>query len=166
MNHRIIEWPGLKRTTMIIEFQAMCRVTNHQTRLPRATSSLALNASRDGASTTSLGNLFQRVTTLCMKNGPSHRCYLSPADPMWPSPWLQLSQHCSNTALYCRAQPPGGHCSTQSPWAHLPQHSCLTAGCSLRTVFLAQGCSCRGISGLQLLQTSSTAAPWAPLHRL
>ena len=36
---------------------AMCRVSNHQTRLPRATSSLALNASRDGASTASLGNL-------------------------------------------------------------------------------------------------------------
>jgi len=32
----------------------MCRVTNQQTRLPRATSSLALNASRDGAPTTSL----------------------------------------------------------------------------------------------------------------
>ena len=47
---------------------AMCRVVNHQTRLPRATSSLALNASRDGASTTSLGNLFQCVTTLCVKN--------------------------------------------------------------------------------------------------
>jgi len=43
---------------------AMCRVDNHQTRLPRATSSLALNASRDGTSTTSLGNLFQCVTTL------------------------------------------------------------------------------------------------------
>ena len=32
-NHRIIiiEWPGLKRTTMIIQFQppAMCRVANH-----------------------------------------------------------------------------------------------------------------------------------------
>jgi len=39
-------------------------MANHQTRLPRATSSLALNASRDGASTTSLGNLFQCVTTL------------------------------------------------------------------------------------------------------
>jgi len=26
----------------------MCRITNHQTRLPRATSSLALNACRDG----------------------------------------------------------------------------------------------------------------------
>ena len=41
-NHRIIEWPGLKRTTVIIEFQppAVCRVANHQTRLPRATSSL------------------------------------------------------------------------------------------------------------------------------
>ena len=30
----------------------MCRVANNQTRLPRATSSLALNACRDGASTT------------------------------------------------------------------------------------------------------------------
>jgi len=37
---------------------AKCRVANQQTRLPRATSSLALNASRDGASTASLGNLF------------------------------------------------------------------------------------------------------------
>jgi len=36
----------------------VCRVTNQQTRLPRATSSRALNASRDGASTASLGNLF------------------------------------------------------------------------------------------------------------
>ena len=45
----------------------MCRVANHQTRLPRATSSLALNASRDEASTTSLGNLFQCVTALCVK---------------------------------------------------------------------------------------------------
>ena len=32
--------------------------------LPRATSSLALNASRDGASTTPIGNLFQCVSTL------------------------------------------------------------------------------------------------------
>ena len=41
---------------MLIQFQppAVCRVTNQQTRLPRATSSLALNACRDGASTTSL----------------------------------------------------------------------------------------------------------------
>jgi len=36
--------------------------------LPRATSSLALNVSRDGASTASLGNLFQYVTTLWVKN--------------------------------------------------------------------------------------------------
>jgi len=33
---------------------AMCRVANQQPRLPRATSSLALNACRDGASTASL----------------------------------------------------------------------------------------------------------------
>ena len=51
---------------MIIKFQApaMCRVANHQTKLP----SRALNASRDGASTTSLGKLLQCVTTLCVKN--------------------------------------------------------------------------------------------------
>ena len=50
INHGIIEWPGLKRTTMFIQFQplAMCKVTNQQTRLPRATSSLAWNACRDG----------------------------------------------------------------------------------------------------------------------
>ena len=55
---------------MIIQFQspAMCRFANHQIRLPRATSSLALNASSNGASTTFLGNLFQCVTTLCVKN--------------------------------------------------------------------------------------------------
>jgi len=37
--HRITEWPGLKRTTVTIQFQppAMCRLANHQTRLPRAT---------------------------------------------------------------------------------------------------------------------------------
>ena len=60
VSHRILEWPGLKRTTVLIQFQppAMCRVANQQPRLPRATSSLALNACRDGASTASLGNLF------------------------------------------------------------------------------------------------------------
>jgi len=40
----------------------MGRVANYQTRLLRDTSSLALNASRDGASTTTLGNLFQCFT--------------------------------------------------------------------------------------------------------
>ena len=71
LNFRFIEWPGLKRTTMLMQFQppAMCRVANQQTRLPRATSSLALNASRDGASkllyyyiyTTSLTSLKARI---------------------------------------------------------------------------------------------------------
>jgi len=65
----IIEWPGLKRTIMISSFNpnATGRVTSHQTRVTshtRATSSLALNASRFRASTTSLANLFQCVTTL------------------------------------------------------------------------------------------------------
>jgi len=61
-NHRITEWPGLKRTTMLNWFQppAMCRVANQQPRLPRATYSLALNACRDGASAASLGNLEEK----------------------------------------------------------------------------------------------------------
>ena len=44
---------------MLIEFQppALCRVANQQPRLPRATSSLALNACRDGAPTASLTRL-------------------------------------------------------------------------------------------------------------
>jgi len=46
----------------------VCRVANQQTRLPSATTSLALHACRDGASTASLGNLFQCVTTLWGKN--------------------------------------------------------------------------------------------------
>ena len=67
--HRIIEWPGLKRTTMIILFQppAMCRVTNHQTRLPRATSSLALNGSRDGANAVRDGTNISRRHPLFSK---------------------------------------------------------------------------------------------------
>ena len=54
---------------MIIEFQPPCYVQGRQPPHQAAQShSLALNASRDGESTTSLGNLFQCVTTLCVKN--------------------------------------------------------------------------------------------------
>jgi len=59
-NHRTTERPGLQRPTVLTQYHppAMCRVANQQPRLPSATSSLALNACRDGASTASLGNLF------------------------------------------------------------------------------------------------------------
>ena len=56
---------------MLIQFQppAMCRVANQQPRLPRATSSLALNACRDGASTASLGNPFSASPpSICLQN--------------------------------------------------------------------------------------------------
>ena len=42
----------------------------YSTRLPRAPSNLALNTSRDRASTTSRGSLFQHLTTLLVKNFP------------------------------------------------------------------------------------------------
>ena len=55
---------------MIIQFQPLCYVQGRQPADQAAQShiSLALNASRDGASTTSLGNLFQCVTLICVKN--------------------------------------------------------------------------------------------------
>jgi len=46
----------------------MARDTVHQTRLLKARSNLALNASRGGASTASQGNLFQGFTALIVKN--------------------------------------------------------------------------------------------------
>ena len=67
--HRIIEWPGLKRTSKVIWFQPPCYVQGRQPPDQAAQSHiLAMNASRDGASTTSLGNLFLCVTILCVKN--------------------------------------------------------------------------------------------------
>ena len=55
---------------MLIQFQPPCYVQGRQPpdQLVRATSSLALNASRDGASTAFLGNLFQCVTSSCVEN--------------------------------------------------------------------------------------------------
>uniref|UniRef100_A0A8C3JRC5 Zinc finger C2HC domain-containing protein 1A n=1 Tax=Calidris pygmaea TaxID=425635 RepID=A0A8C3JRC5_9CHAR len=47
---------------------ALGRDTSHQTRLLQAPSSLALNPSRDGAATASLGNLGQALTTFTPKN--------------------------------------------------------------------------------------------------
>ena len=48
-NHRIV-WVAKAHNAHPVPTPAMCRVTNQQPRLPRATSSLALNACRDGAS--------------------------------------------------------------------------------------------------------------------
>jgi len=47
---------------------AISRDILHWTRLLRAPSRLALNTAREGASTTSLGNLFQCFTTFMVKN--------------------------------------------------------------------------------------------------
>ena len=102
--HRITEWPGLKRTTVLIQFQppAMCRVASLQTMLPRATSSVALNASRDGASTTSSGNLFQCFTTLCMKNFLLTSNLNLPCLSLRPFPLVQsLSIHVKSCFLCC-----------------------------------------------------------------
>ena len=59
-NHRM-SWVEKDDNDHRVSASLLCAASptsNLQTRLPRATSSLAFNASRDGASTTSLGNLF------------------------------------------------------------------------------------------------------------
>jgi len=53
---------------LLVPNPAMGRDTFHQTRLLRAPSYLALNTAREGASTASLGNLCQCLTTLRVKN--------------------------------------------------------------------------------------------------
>ena len=65
---RITAWFGLEGTLKTILFQppAMSRDTFHQPRLLKALSSLALNLSREGAATASLGTLCQGLTTLIM----------------------------------------------------------------------------------------------------
>ena len=110
--HRIIQY-GLKRTTVLIEFQppATCRVANQQPRLPRATSSLALNACRDGASTASLGNLFSASPPSGGKPPPCPPAQHKDTDP-WPSvpapvlppeplPWAGGKLSPRNTRMGC-----------------------------------------------------------------
>lgn len=60
------------------------RDTSHYIRLPGASSSLALNAPRDGASTDFLGSLFQCLATLCVKN------FLLMSNISFPSSSLKL----------------------------------------------------------------------------
>ena len=70
---------------------AMGRDTFHQTRLLNAPSNLALNTSTEGASTTSLGNLFWCLTALMVKNfffmaNLNLLCFSLKALPLVPSP--------------------------------------------------------------------------------
>ena len=69
-SHRIIERFGLEGTFRgnLAQPSAVSRDISNQTRLLRVMSHLALNVSRDGASTISLGNPFQYFTTLTVKN--------------------------------------------------------------------------------------------------
>jgi len=69
--HRIIEHFGVEATFKghpVPTPPAVSRDIFNQTRLLRAPSSLTLNVSTDGTSTTSLGNLCQGFTTFSVKN--------------------------------------------------------------------------------------------------
>jgi len=70
--HRVIEWPGLQRTTMLIQFQppAMCRVANHRTRLPRATFGLFWPISVAWRESSPQFNSLQFLLAGCRKKSP------------------------------------------------------------------------------------------------
>ena len=77
---------------------------------------------------------------------PSHDVVLT-EHPKWDSHRLQLSQHCSNMALF------HGVCPSGTVPALVPQ-----------TAALSKGCSCgEALHGLYLLQATSTVALWAPV---
>ena len=65
-NHRTV-WVGRDLIGHLVQRPAMGRDTFHYTRLLKVPFNLALNASRQGTSTASLGNLFQCLTTLIVK---------------------------------------------------------------------------------------------------
>ena len=69
-NHGIIEWPGLKRTTMIIQFQPPCYVQGHQPPDQAAQSHIqpGLECIQRWGIHSLLGQPVQCVTTLCVKN--------------------------------------------------------------------------------------------------
>ena len=66
----ITEWPGLKRTTMIIKFQPPCYVQGRQPADQAAQSHIqpGLECLQGWGIHNILGQLFQCVTTLCVKN--------------------------------------------------------------------------------------------------
>ena len=81
-----------EETFKVIQFQlpAIGRDTSHQTRLLTAPSSLALNTSWEETSTTLLGNLFQCLTTLTVKNFFLISSLNLPASSLKPFPLILL----------------------------------------------------------------------------
>ena len=90
-------------------------------RLLRDPSNLTLNVSRDGASTTSLGNLFQCFTTLSVKNAFLISSLNLPSFSLKPSP-LVLSQQPllkSLTSSFLPAPFKHWKAAIRSPWSLL-----------------------------------------------
>jgi len=125
----------------------MCRVTNHQTRLPRATSSLALNASRDGAST----NFKWVLSVLALLK------HLSPwrLFPVW---WCMNSRHRAQHAAEMGMPQAGRHVTEGWGWgSHAPDRT-LYSGVRRRTFQLSRGSGTNAANScLQQLSPACTA---------
>jgi len=102
---------------------AVSRDNFDQTGLLRAPFNLAWNVPRDGASTTSLGNLGQGFTTLIVKNCFPISSLNLPSLSLKPSPLVLLQQALlKRFPLSFLEAPPGtGSCSKVSPQPSLPR---------------------------------------------
>lgn len=70
---------------------------------------------------------------------PLTGCHPSQSDPERASHKLQVSKHCSNMALYHRAQPQGWISPAWVPPALLPHHGLFSVGCSFSPGLLLWG---------------------------
>ena len=96
----------------------MCRVANHQTRLPRATSSLALNASRNGASTAPSN------AALCLLCPWSIRQHCHCTNSMrTPALIILAQQQHESEQVFAKAEQSGYN----QLWLALPQHTAFLA---------------------------------------
>jgi len=114
--YKIIEWVGLKGSFKDHLFQPLFRGQGHLSldQVPQnpALSSLAWNTSRDGASTTSLGNRFWCLSTLIVKNFFLMPSVNLPSFSLKPLPLVLLLQALIKVSLHLSYKPP---LSTERP---------------------------------------------------
>ena len=94
-------WVGRDLSDRLVPTPAVGRDTSQQTRLLTAPSSLALSASREGASPASLGNLCQCLTTLTVKNFFLISCLNLTSSSLKPFPLLADGLVYSLVWTYC-----------------------------------------------------------------
>ena len=122
-NHRIKEWPGLKRTTMIISFQTPCCVQGHQPadRVAQSHIQPGLECLQGWGIHSLLGQPVQCVTTPSVKNLLLISKLKLPCLSLRPFPLvLSLPTLVNSHSSFCLYTPfKYGKATMRSPWSLL-----------------------------------------------